>query len=78
MEVLLGQRCPRKEDPVYLHAMYEDEIAWRESVYVCSTRRSLGMKGEYNCADCNFPPPLFVRENNGIVNHHIRCPTDHR
>ena len=59
MEVMLGQRCPRKESLVYKHAEYPDEIAWRESVYVCATRRSLGLDSEYSCADCDFPPPLF-------------------
>jgi len=45
MEIPLGQRCPRKEDPVYKHAKYPEELDWQKSVYVCSTRRSLGVRG---------------------------------
>jgi len=62
MEVKLGQRCPRKETLVYKYAEYPDEIAIRESIYVCATRRSLGLEGEWDCPDCEFPPPLFARE----------------
>jgi len=62
MEIPLGQRCPRKEDPVYKHAKYPEELDWQKSVYVCSTRRSLGQDGEWVCPDCNFLPPLYMRE----------------
>jgi len=60
MEIKLGQRCPRKESIVFKRAKYQEETDWRDSVYVCSTRRSLGLEGEWNCADCEFPPPLFM------------------
>jgi len=61
MEIKLGQRCPRKEERRYKKAKYPDEIAWRDSVYVCSVRRSIGVEGPWNCPDCSFYPPLFVR-----------------
>ena len=60
MEIELGQRCPRKDEPRYKRTKHEDEVAWRDSVYVCAVRRSIGVEGEWNCPDCGFYPPLFI------------------
>ena len=59
MEVKIGEGCPRKKDPWYGRKSSEHEIAWTESVRVCSLARSFGLESEWNCADCEFPPPLY-------------------